>query len=220
MDLSSKSHSSTATLSKRLHGINSHGSGSTWERVESAVAVGWTLFIAVAVAAVGALGVLIVWIERDSAFGLTEKLLLTGGWLIVVVIECVAGRFTGRALERPGMLAVDLALEQSRCPRVFRFPVAVWWMAHVAASLVLGQAIVFLYGGFQEHDAQSWLMKVLSVLVTLSAAAASNLYVLLAVSAMRPRREFVQLVWRLRWAVDIALTTLVIAIHGSYGALN
>ena len=146
-----------------------------------------------AIAVVAAAYLVIAWLEYQSAI-----------------------RIAGAVDALPEPYAVHLALSIKRFPIALRpFP-ALWWLAHAAVILLLGQ--LFHKGASIPDpgiDAQRALFRhIINFGFSLGFAYASNTYLLLAVAALIPRERFLRILWHLRIPFDLALAFILPVVLG------
>ena len=139
--------------------------------------------------------------------------LLTGivvAWAALAVFQWRSVALIAQGLESvPPPVPINIALRQALRPRLLRPAVCAWWLANAAALLVLAH---YLDVGFRipyPSPAERVVQRVTTLTLLFAGAYASNLYLLLATTAVTHRERTVTAVWRWRFALDIALAFAV-----------
>ena len=186
-----------------------------WQRVETHIGLWWCQFAGLAAAVIAA-----ACFTGSIAFGYRATVILASALIAAYAVWMewrLLGRLSRWRTARGGRvypMAVAVALNWPIDPAWLRPLHAVWWGLHFAASCAAAYAVLRYAGqmGVALDGATRIVAWAVAALLSLGAAYAGNLFLLLAVTSVKPDPERARAIWRRRGWIDVAASVIVLLI--------
>ena len=179
--------------------------------IEAGFGLVMTAFFSLIVMAVGGLFfVLNSWLYGYPRLETPERVAFTLAWIPVAWLEwrSLTFFFDGLAVAAHPV-PVHVATQLTARRPVMRLLIALWWLAHAAAIVMVAEGFVHHLTPFNPSDVERVLYIVIPLAILFGTAVAMNTHLLIAVFSLTRSERLVRWVYHLRIVLDLAVVLAV-----------
>jgi hypothetical protein len=174
-------------------------------KAEPMLGLGFAAFLAFVILVGGAFSLLYV-LLYSRALSRPLLSLLGVAWAALAVFEWRSVALIAQGLERASTpVPISIALHQPVRTALLRPIVCAWWLANAAALVVLAHVLVDGFSLPHPSPRERIFQRATAFTILFASAFASNMYILLAATAVTRSARIVSNVWRWRFVLDIAV---------------